>query len=117
VYLISSMDLINSLTASPDEVGAIWSLPLEYCLTAEWKEEYGVLSEKGGADWPYADEYYVSLSYTISSAAFLLINIKSRIEQLGHNVVKNVRIPNEPIPDNANASCKWLTCRRLPDHR
>ncbi|KAJ9102942.1 hypothetical protein QFC19_004498 [Naganishia cerealis] len=58
VYLISSMHLIDSLTPSPDEVGAIWSLPLEYCLTAVWKEDYGVLSEKGGPDWPYEDDYY-----------------------------------------------------------
>ncbi|KAJ9108780.1 hypothetical protein QFC21_000100 [Naganishia friedmannii] len=90
VYLMSSMDLVNSLTASPDEVGAIWSLPLEYCLTAQWKEEYGVLSEKGGADWPYSDEYYL------------------HVEQLGHNVVEDVGVPNEPIPDDTNAS--GLTC-------
>jgi hypothetical protein len=57
------MDLVESLSAAPDEVGAIWSVPLEYCLTAQWKEEYGVLSERGGPDWPYQgdeEEFYVS---------------------------------------------------------
>lgn len=54
------MELVESLSPAPDEVGAIWSVPLEYCLTAQWKEEYGVPSEKGGPDWPYDDEYYVS---------------------------------------------------------
>lgn len=56
------MELVESLSPAPDEVGAIWSVPLEYCLTAQWKEEYGVPSEKGGPDWPYEDDYYVGFS-------------------------------------------------------
>jgi hypothetical protein len=50
VYLISNPALLESLVPSPDEVGAIFDIPLEYCLTAVWP----------GDDWPYEDEYYVS---------------------------------------------------------
>lgn len=66
IYLISSIELVEALTASPDEVGAIWSMPLEYCLTAQWKEEYGTLAEQGGPDWPYKEEFYVSLMSGLS---------------------------------------------------
>ncbi|KAI5454663.1 hypothetical protein NCC49_003554 [Naganishia albida] len=64
IYLISNMELVDSLSPAPDEVGAIWSIPLEYCLTAQWKDEYGVLAEKGGSDWPYADDEFYNHSDT-----------------------------------------------------
>jgi hypothetical protein len=60
VYLISNPALLESLVPSPDEVGAIFDIPLEYCLTAVWPGDQSLLSKKGSDDWPYEDEYYVS---------------------------------------------------------
>jgi hypothetical protein len=60
VYLISNPALLESLVPSPDEVGAIFDIPLEYCLTAVWPGDQSLLSKKGSDDWPYEDDYYVS---------------------------------------------------------
>lgn len=59
MYLISNPALVESLKPSPEEVGAIFEIPLEYCLTAEWPGDQNVLAKKGSDDWPYEDEYYV----------------------------------------------------------
>ena len=53
--------MVESLVPSPEEVGAIFDIPLEYCLTAEWPGDQSLLSKKGSEDWPYEDEYYVSI--------------------------------------------------------
>ncbi|KAH8090769.1 NUDIX hydrolase domain-like protein [Filobasidium floriforme] len=58
VYLISNPALLESLVPSPDEVGAIFDIPLEYCLTAVWPGDRSLLSKKGSDDWPYEDDYY-----------------------------------------------------------
>lgn len=41
------------------------------------------------------------------------IYIRKSAEQLGHNMVENIGVSNEPIPDHPNASCKLLPRRVL----
>ena len=93
IYLISNHELVKSLAPSPDEVGAIWSMPLEYCLTAQWKEEWGTLAERGGPDWPYEEEIYVG-----SSGVQSVQSLKGLLESHGHGLVENVGLPDEPLP-------------------
>lgn len=60
VYLISDPQVVQNLIPSPDEVGAIFDVPLEYCLTAVWPGDMSQLSRKGSEDWPYEEDFYVS---------------------------------------------------------
>jgi len=60
VYLISDHQVVQNLIPSPDEVGAIFDVPLEYCLTAVWPGDMSQLSSKGSEDWPYEEDFYVS---------------------------------------------------------
>jgi len=60
VYLISDPQVVQNLIPSPDEVGAIFDVPLEYCLTAVWPGDMSQLSPKGSEDWPYEEDFYVS---------------------------------------------------------
>lgn len=97
------MELVEALSPAPDEVGAIWSIPLEYCLTAQWKDDYGILSEKGGPDWPYDDEFYVS-DCCCPLCFVRLTQVAS--ESFRYQLAKNFTIPDEPISHNAHSAGK-----------
>lgn len=61
VYLLSSSAVVDALQPSPDEVAGIFEHPLEALLDGKWEgDNVAKPSERGGADWPYEDEYYVS---------------------------------------------------------
>lgn len=105
VYLISNPALLESLVPSPDEVGAIFDIPLEYCLTAVWPGDQSLLSKKGSDDWPYEADYYVSRELGSNRSKGYLRNrrLKRRFfvrvgaDRCELDDRRGIRIPYEPI--------------------
>ncbi|WVQ75918.1 hypothetical protein IAR50_005553 [Cryptococcus sp. DSM 104548] len=59
VCFLSDPSLLLHLRPSPDEVDAIFTHPLEGCLTGKVEgQDLEALSEKGGEWWPYEDEFH-----------------------------------------------------------
>lgn len=61
VCVLSSSAVVDALKPSPDEVAGIFEHPLEALLDGKWEGDAAATpSERGGTDWPYEEEYYVS---------------------------------------------------------